>query len=335
MPKSPKHFAVARQWQILQMVPVRPPGVSARHLVEQLDAAGIKISKRTVERDLNELSLIFDLCNATFQSDGTQGWYFATNRIPVIGSIDHLDAMLLVLAGDVLDQMLPIEAYRSIATRIEKAREKLGAMHNTPLANWLSKVRYVAPSMTQLRPKVNPDVLLSVQQSLLTERRLIVRYHGFSQTRSNLELNPLALVLRGPVLYLVATAFNYNDIRLYGLHRMRSAQLSDAPTTVPENFSIDAYLNAGAMQFITEGSIELVAEISEQLARLLGETPIDKSQAIQQVDDKWRLSATVQDSWQLRSWILSQGPELTVLKPDSLRNIVTEQLQLALKNYGR
>jgi predicted DNA-binding transcriptional regulator YafY len=333
MPKSPKHFAVARQWQILQIVPVRPPGISARQIVGLLEDAGISVSKRTVERDLNELSLVFDLCNETKSNDGTQGWYFATNRVPTIGSIDHLDAVLLVLAGEVLDQMLPTAAYGVINSRIEKARDKLKGMRKVPLSNWVEKVRYVPPAMVHQRPEVDPEVLRCVQQALVQERQIVASYAPFGRRPATYRLHPLALVLRGPVLYLVASTFDYTKPLLYGLHRMHTAQLSEASAVVPEGFSLTQFLNDGAMDFWIGKKIRLRARLSEQLAQILRESPVAPNQRLHVADGQTVLSATVRESWQLNAWILSHGPDLVVLEPEELRQSIRQRLSSARQQY--
>lgn len=54
MPKAPQHQALARQWQVLRLLPTRPPGITSRELVARLEREGFSVTKRTVERDLAE-----------------------------------------------------------------------------------------------------------------------------------------------------------------------------------------------------------------------------------------------------------------------------------------
>jgi hypothetical protein len=58
-------------------------------------------------------------------------------------------------------------------------------------------------------------------------------------------LHPLGLVFREGASYLVATAFEYVDVRLYALHRMRSASLSDRRARRLPGFDLDAFIAAG------------------------------------------------------------------------------------------
>jgi len=74
LPSNPTRQTIARQWQLLKLLPDRHPGMSSNQLQQALHQVGHGTSKRTVERDLNELTELFPVrCN----SKGTPyGWYW-------------------------------------------------------------------------------------------------------------------------------------------------------------------------------------------------------------------------------------------------------------------
>lgn len=61
LPFATTRATLSRQWALLRQLPGRSPGITSAELVWRLRDAGFSVSKRTVERDLNELSLIFPL----------------------------------------------------------------------------------------------------------------------------------------------------------------------------------------------------------------------------------------------------------------------------------
>ena len=63
------------------------------------------------------------------------------------------------------------------------------------------------------------------------------------------------------------------------------------------------------------------------------ETPISNDQKIYTRSGVQTLTATVQKSWQLHFWLLSQGPAITVLKPVSLRKEIIAALESSLSRY--
>lgn len=100
--------------------------------------------------------------------------------------------------------------------RFRLAAAKLNALFSeNPGAGWADKVRHVSPAQPMLSPTITAGVLDAVQTALLHERQLEVRYRFAEVYRGLLlRLHPLGLVQRGPVTYLVATAFAYTDVRL-------------------------------------------------------------------------------------------------------------------------
>jgi predicted DNA-binding transcriptional regulator YafY len=50
--------------------------------------------------------------------------------------------------------------------------------------------------------------------------------------------------------------------------------------------------------------------------------------------DAFLVTATVQDTWQLKWWIRSQGPQAEVLEPVALREEFCESLKQTLRLYS-
>lgn len=73
LPSNSTRQTIARQWRLLKLLPSQHPGTTSTHLHRALAEAGHSTSKRTIERDLNELAALFPLrCN----DKGTPfGWY--------------------------------------------------------------------------------------------------------------------------------------------------------------------------------------------------------------------------------------------------------------------
>ncbi|MFO7718178.1 MAG: WYL domain-containing transcriptional regulator [Desulfohalobium sp.] len=334
MPKAAKHEALARQWQMLHLIPTRAPGITARALTERLGEEGFAVSKRTVERDLNELSRQFGLTHGGEPGKGPFGWYFIKGRGgEELGSVELVDAVLLVLMGEALEQMLPPPMVQVVSGKIERARRKLRSLPGHRLAKWSEKVRTVAPSLPFRPPFIRPKVMETVQEALMTDRQLAVRYAALQERPKSLTLNPLGLVLRGPVLYLLASVEPYRDVLHFALHRMERARLTDNAVTVPEGFDIDAHIESGGLHFGSGKPMKLRAVLSESLASYLSETPLSADQAIAYRRGKWVLTATVPDTWQLEFWILSQANGIEVTAPKRYRQRIQSALAKALGQY--
>lgn len=333
MPRNSDLNAVARQWEMLKLLPTKSPGITSRELQEQLHNIGYNVVKRTVERDILDLSKPFPIqCN---DKGKPFGWYWTPGASSNLPAITLAEALSLRLVEDLLKPLLPKAILTSLQAHFNQAQTKLQTLkQDNAAAHWQDKVRHVPPALPLLPPSIDTEVLDLVQQTLLYDQQIEVEYettHAGKYSRQT--LNPLALVQRGPVTYLVATAFNYQDIRLYALHRIHNAVASDQPIKRPSDFDLDAYIASGAFQFGGGDDIFIKAKIWEGLAHILQETPLSVDQQIEVIDNTSVLTATVSDSWQLRWWILSQGEGIEVIEPIMLRQEIASNLKKAAEQY--
>ncbi len=110
---------------------------------------------------------------------------------------------------------------------------------------------------------------------------------------------------------------------------------TDKPARVPAKYSVDQYINQGAMEFGTGKIIKLQAILTEDLAWYLSETPLAEDQKISYRNGKSHLTVSVRDSWQLYFWILSQSNGIEVLKPAYLRKRIHHAHADAADQYGK
>jgi predicted DNA-binding transcriptional regulator YafY len=334
MPKASLIPALVRQWEILKKIPTRRPGITAKELTDYLnEKKEYKVSKRTVERDLVNLAEAFRLgCN---DESIPYGWYWISSSKCDFSSIDLADALSLVLTESLLVQLLPESMLDALKPKFDLARKKLSAVDTHRYARWAEKIRYIPANQTLLPPKVQPKVLATVQEALLSDLQLDVLYTGPQSPKAqNLTLHPLGLVQRGSTPYLVATTFEYPDVRLYAIHRMSQATLSSEPAATPPDFKLDTYLATGALNFGAGDTIILKAWLTDDLAIHLTETPLSTDQQIVYKAKRYHLTATVKDTWQLHYWILSQGSGITIISPAELKAAIADTVKAASANYA-
>lgn len=334
MPKATHHHALARQWELLRLLPSRLPGITANELASRLQGNGFVVSKRTVERDLTELSTLFGIaCN---DKGMPYGWYWMNGEPADLPGVSITDAISLNLIEEFLRPLVPAAMLATLEARFRQAKKKLEELSvDNKTARWIDKVRYVPPTLALIPPKITEGILETIQEGLLTEKQIAVRYHKpSSSTPHELILHPLGIAQRGAVTYLVATAYDYSDIRLYAAHRIEAASLRDEDAVKPTGFTLEAYVAAGALQFGSGEQIDLTARINQTLASILEETPLSTNQQITtEGADRFILNAGVVDSWQLRWWILSQGANIEIISPPKIREKTRETLNRALAQY--
>jgi len=315
-----------RQWQMLRLIPRHPFKISTTDLIHKLADEGFEITRRTVQRDLMRLSDIYPLvCD---ESSKPFGWSWMANAdVMDIPGFDSHTALAFWLAEQHLGQLLPTTTVRQLQPHFKTAAHVLDNIptdKGTPA--WRNKVRVRLRGPHLKTPVIAADVQNQLYDALLRNRRLTITYQPrWKEEEKEYEINPLGLVFKDSIIYLVCSMWDYPDIRLLTLHRVLSAHVLDIPSTAPDNFNLDSYIASGELDFAVGGDIQFKARVSDNLAFHLGERPLSDDQTIEKQSEGCILvTATVQDTNELRWWLLAFGDHVEVLEPAELRDYFSE-----------
>jgi len=318
-----------RQWALLGSIPRAPRKIDVGTLLAKLETAGYRISKRTLQRDLNDLSAVFPLLSDT--QSIPYGWSWSADAEAFdLPAMDGPTALTLRLIEQFIPTLLPPTIRDLLAPQFARARAVLDANPHNALKIWADCVRVVPREMPLLPPKFDSDAVRVVYDALLAGKRFTAEYRSRAVDTDELktyEVNPLGLVARGPLLYLVCTLWNYQDIRQLALHRVVSATPTDKEVTKPDGFDLDHYIEQGEFQYPVGPMIQLKAKFTREAAMHLYETPLSEDQTIESVDpDHVLVGATVRDTAQLDWWLLGFGAMVEVLEPPELRRRMIEAI---------
>lgn len=92
-----------------------------------------------------------------------------------------------------------------------------------------------------MRDTDSPPWLATVAEAVWTQRRLDVRYERANRSVGERRLDPLGLVLKAGVWYLVAQADDGRGPRTYRVSRVHAAAVRDEPFTRPPGFDLEAF----------------------------------------------------------------------------------------------
>ena len=231
-----------------------------------------------------------------------------------------------------------LDSLEGIFNIARKKLDDLATNDNRKAKDWLNKIRVVQAGQTLLPPSVDAAVQSAIYEAVLENRQLTATYTAIGNAvPKEYVLHPLGIIMRGSITYLLATVKEYTTPILFALHRFQSAQLSLAPAKVPKSFNLDKAIAAGVADFAIEGEpIQLEMRCSESVTNYLIETRLSEDQLITSEPDGWkRVVATVNDTWQLRWWILGQGAEIEVRAPRNVRKEIYAELRNTLHLYER
>lgn len=212
------HETLHRQWHMLRHIPRYPHKITAKDLKKKLDAEDFNISKRTVERNLQELSFAFPL--ALDDREKPYGWSWQKDApafdLPGLG---NNEALTMMMVEQHLSTLLPATTMDVLAPYFKAARQHLTAIPKAQhVRSWLNKVRTVPPNQPLIAPRIKPEVQHVVSDALLADRQLQIQYRRRGDVKPvEYLIHPLALIQRGGLIYLYVRIFNYEDTKTLAL----------------------------------------------------------------------------------------------------------------------
>jgi predicted DNA-binding transcriptional regulator YafY len=328
------HETLIRQWHMLRNIPRYPAKVTASQLKTRLDNEDFVVSKRTIERDLLDLSLVFPL--ALDNRSKPYGWSWqkdaATFDLP--GLSQH-EALTLMMVEQHLKIFLPLSTHDVMGSYFKAAKNKLNSLpRSRKMGSWLNKVRTVSPNQPLIPPVIKPEVHQLVTEALLKEKQMGITYKSRAKDTNRYHVHPLALIQRGPVTYLAVRFNDYDDMRMLAMHRITEVDILEESTQPPKDFNLDDEINSGRFGFGNGETIKFSAIFKRETGEHLLESKLSEKQSVKELSNgDLRISAEIQNTPQLLWWLLGLGSQVTVESPALLKDKIKQTIKDMSKNY--
>ena len=323
----------ARQWQVLSQLQ-RNRWVGTTHVYEQLILAGFDISLRTVQRDLNALAKRFPIEK---NNANPQGWRWEDDA--PLQSLPHMNLSQAVAFNMVeanLSQLLPPVILDELFPWFDLARRQL--KNSKVTHSWIDRVRIEPATQPLVAPHIDLESKDNIYHALFYQLQIKACYTRSNKSEaSEYILNPIAIIQRGVIIYLLATRTDDSDhtIRTFALHRFAIVEILESAAKTPDNFQLDNYLDAGGMGFShplfrqlpnhgKHTAIEL--QFTKQAGKSLTESKLSDDQIVTiNSDETLTIQATVNLTSQLVWWLRGFGNGLLNAKPALLHQAVLDK----------
>lgn len=329
------HDRVFRMLAILRLIPRKPASISTTELHNKLCAQGFVTTRRQLQNDLSgEFSNQFFLMSD--ERVKPYRWYVDEDASQFnFPALDMPVALAFSYAERHLAHLLPHSLSSQLQPYFDQAKNQL--IGDLGMARWANSLRVIPNGKALIPAPIKHDVWETVVQAFMQHCQLRISYKSRSQgEEKQLTLHPAGFVSRQAINYVVARVEGYSDIRQFALHRILSAQLIKEPCSLPDDFNIDNYIAQGAFSRQQNGATTtLVADISPQIAWLLGETPLSEQQQLEPLPntDWQRLTATVPLDQETLWWIFALNENIRVYEPQEWAEEVKEKIKRVGEMY--
>ena len=326
--------SLLRQLVILHYLPEYPAKVSTRDLLRALDAQGITATIRTVQRDMESLSLLRIFGVAADKASKPIGWFRIkqTKRLQ-IPFMDRNTAIAFELIESQADSLLPTTIRQQLAPLFDAARSVINDG-----GNWSKKIirpNTNQPSRGTIKP-VDRDLIYEA----LDKNRCIAADIGRVHDGIELQyfhyrpLHPVGLIVNNDDVQLILHTGNKVNFVHAALHRIRNVELLEQ-NAVAIDSDLKGVMDGLLNEHCFAKNIELELDVDKDGLRELLIHPLSSTQEISAMSNgRCVLTARVDDNKMLRRRLINLGHHIVVIRPLSLRHLICTRAQKILQGYS-
>jgi len=305
-------------------------GSSAEGMTLDEMARAVGVGRRTVERMRDALYALFPRMEEV--QDGPAKRF----RIP-----QGLDGFFQAPTTEELAELAMAAAALRQAGAEPRARSLEGLERKVRAAMRSSALRRIVPDLEALvrseaiamqagpRPFEDETLIATLRHALIAMKGLAFVYRGGRRPGARRSVTPYGLMF-GRANYLVAAERGSSEPRNWRLDRIGDLEVLETPAAAPEDFSLQAY--AASSFGIYRGDVEdVVLRILPGGAEEAVRWRFHPSQSLEPQPDgsvivRFRASGMRELAWHLLTW----RDQVEILAPQSLRETMVEELELAL-----
>jgi predicted DNA-binding transcriptional regulator YafY len=284
-------------------------------------AARLEVSQRTIHRDMEALGAAGVPLYAERGAGG--GWVLPEDYRTDLTGLNEAEIQALFLAMP--PRLLADLGLRQAAdAALVKLLAALPSMQRRDAEYARQRIHIDASGWR--RPEEAVPALPAIQEAVWRECKLRLTYERGDGTTVERLVDPLGLVAKGSLWYLVAAV--EGDIRTYRVARVQAASVSDEPCVRPPDFNLAAYWAQSSASFVANlprypAVVRVAPEVPTWMYR------VGAYVRIEQIDppdaEGWStLHLRLQSEEEACAYVLGFGPRMEVIEPPALRDRVIQ-----------
>ena len=171
--------------------------------------------------------------------------------------------------------------------------------------------------------------------AIISKRVLKMRYTPFGKDTITVKIHPYHLKQYNDRWYLIGQVEGYHSYGHYPLDRIEDFEEIAVKYLEPQE-DFEGYFDDVVGVTVPEGdSQDIIIKVYKESMGFFSTKPLHLSQRIiENTDDYMIIVINVKTNYELDSKILSFGPSVEVLAPESYRAHISEKIRATIKNYS-
>jgi predicted DNA-binding transcriptional regulator YafY len=177
------------------------------------------------------------------------------------------------------------------------------------------------------------ELLTTLRRAVWDDRRVRIRYEDRTRKETTRAIDPLGLVSKAGVWYLIARLSEELEMRSFRVERMRSADELPTRFERPLDFDLEAYWRDTSAKFV-RNSPEYFVTLRTGRDTIESVTLYWTSEILEQNEDGGTIRVAFPGPEAAAYQVLAWGALVTIVEPLELRARIVERAREALERHG-
>lgn len=320
-----------RQIHILSILSESKQGDTVQELHHSLQKLGIDVSRKTIERDIDNISKHFYV----YEEEGSKETRYRADKLKIDNITFTLSELLsLYFLQQVIKPYQKLDVGKTASALLEKILERAPSIHQSFIDS-VSDRFIVNPADVIPEKNLDENYIQTAREAIEKKYRLKIEYFSFSNDELTCRvIDPYILEIREGCYHLIGFCHLRNELRDFRISRIRKMEMLEETFERPENF-YEQYSQNRFEKMTGDEEVTLKIIFEGQTARYIKEYENYKADKITNLDDDrilFEKKATYTPD--ILQWVLRFGADAEVIEPETLRFEVMWEARRMAQKYG-
>lgn len=300
-----------RQIYILSLLSENPKGYSAEEIRERLHQWDIDVTKRTILRDIDELSLNYGIG----EEERSGKTYFYADKY-TLKNVDFTieDLASLAFAKEMLGEYAHLDMGQHAISLIDKMVDRSASLNQLQFEKLCGHFRQ-AGRENGVMDKVDSRIEKMIQNAIDNQNKVEMQYYSFSSDSSSIRvIHPYRMLLLDSFLCVEGYCELRQSVRRFRVSRIRDITVLDAHFTEKEKEQETFLKLTGEEQEL----LELV--FTGDSIRYVKEYEKNRADRLEEQEDGLHFYKKTAIAPDVVRWIRGFGPDIAVVSPKWLQD---------------
>lgn len=299
---------------------------NCKSFADEMMKCEMECSTKTIQRDI---VLLKDYYKAPIEFDYAMNGYYLKHHGWEFSAPLYSESELLssVLGAKIAEDIMP----EPLKSQIKESVGQILSSNNPDFLDTATINTFIASSGVEV--KINPKIFGALFNCWQKHNSVEIIYEALHGKESLRTIDPYVITYYNSAWYVKAFCHLRNDIRVFAVHRIRKANPADKTFEVPKDI-MKGTIVGRPFNFQEVSDVELWCS-NEISGYVIERASANKQEYTSNNDGSIKLSIKSAPYHTLVRWILSEGSNIKVIKPDSLVKDIKATAYKILKLYKK